>query len=29
MIALGVIIWLTCALPVAVLVGRCALDEER
>jgi hypothetical protein len=28
MIALGVIIWLTCALPVAMLIGHSALGEE-
>jgi len=26
---LSVIAWLCCALPVAVLIGYCALSEER
>jgi hypothetical protein len=28
MIDLAVIIWLACALPLSVLIGRCALGEE-
>jgi hypothetical protein len=26
--ALGLIVWLACSLPVAVLIGYCALGEE-
>jgi hypothetical protein len=26
---LGIVVWLACALPVAVLIGYCALGEER
>jgi hypothetical protein len=29
MIDLALIIWLACALPIAVLTGYCALGEER
>ena len=25
---LSLIVWLCCALPVAVLIGHCALSEE-
>jgi hypothetical protein len=28
MIDLAVIIWLACALPIAMLIGFCALGEE-
>jgi hypothetical protein len=28
MLALGLIAWLACAAPVAVLIGYCALGEE-
>lgn len=27
MVALGFVIWLMCALPVAVLIGYCTLSE--
>jgi len=27
-IGLSLIIWLTCSLPAAVLIGHCALGEE-
>jgi hypothetical protein len=29
MVTLSLIIWLSCAMPVAVLIGYCALSEER
>jgi hypothetical protein len=28
-IALSLIIWVMCSLPVAMLIGYCALSEER
>jgi len=28
MMALSLILWLACALPVAVVIGYCALGEE-
>jgi hypothetical protein len=27
-LAMGLILWLTASLPVAVLIGHCALSEE-
>jgi hypothetical protein len=27
-LALGLVLWLACALPVAMLIGYCALGEE-
>ena len=29
MLELGLVLWLACALPVGVLIGHCALGEER
>ena len=28
-LVLGLVVWLVCPLPVAVLIGYCALGEER